>query len=102
MSNLPGTGPQPPGAPPTGPQPQPVPCVTAAELLEVRARCQPTADGTGNVILTEAALNWFKAHLMKRLAQERELQAEADDLILAYRNALAGERQHPGDEGPKE
>ena len=31
----------------------------------------------------------------------RELQAEADDLILAYRNALAGEREHPGDEGPR-
>ncbi len=71
--------PNPPGTP-GNPNP-PVPCVTASELLEVRARCQPTADGTGNVILTEAALNWFKAHLMKRPAHERE---------------------HPGDEGPKE
>ena len=76
MSNLPGSGPQPPGTPPTGPQPQPVPCALPL----------PT---TFEEALAE----------MRRL---RELQAEADDLILAYRNALAGKREHPGDEGPKE
>ena len=32
----------------------------------------------------------------------RQLQAEASDLIAEYRKALAGKREHPGDEGPKE
>ena len=31
MSNLPGTGPQPPGTPPSGPPPQPVPATRRAE-----------------------------------------------------------------------
>ncbi len=33
--------------------------VNIFEIKEVRKRCEPTKDGTGNVILTIDALNWL-------------------------------------------
>lgn len=73
MSDKPETEPvyPPPGGNTTGsPYPPPPPTVpafkpvTMDELLEVRKLCLPTGDGSGNVILTEEALNrllWLRS-----------------------------------------
>ena len=48
--------------------------ITQYELFEVRHRCAPTTDGTGNVILTIDAINWL---LKERANNGCELTPEA-------------------------